>query len=250
MLITADRHSRPIPDPYTRTYHERNIFIEEGVSIKAAIINAEKGPVYLGKNASLQEGTVIRGPAAIMEGADISMGAKIRENTTIGPFCKVGGEVKNSIIFGNSNKAHEGYLGNSIIGEWCNLGADTNCSNLKNNYSNVRVWNYADNTFQDSAQQFCGVFMGDHSKTSIGTLMNTGTVIGVSANIFGFGLTPKFIPSFSWGGYSPNTTYNFNKALDSARKMMGRRNKSLGDDEARVLKEIFNITHAYRTWEN
>jgi UDP-N-acetylglucosamine diphosphorylase/glucosamine-1-phosphate N-acetyltransferase len=246
VLITRGRESRPIPDPFTRTYRDRNIFIEEGVDIKAAVINAENGPVYIGKNASLQEGAVIRGPAAILEGAVLSMGAKIRENTTIGPYSKIGGEVKNSIVFGSSNKAHEGYLGNSVIGEWCNLGADTNCSNLKNNYSNVRVWDYLTNSFQDSGQQFCGVFMGDHSKTSIGTMINTGSVIGVSANVFGEGLTPKFIPSFSWGGYKNNKTYEFQKAMSSAGKMMARRNQILDVNLSEMLNEVFKITDIYR----
>lgn len=247
ILLTGNRVSNKLPDPFTRVYNERNLFIEEGVSIKAAILNAENGPVYLGKNVVIQEGAAIHGPAAFLEGSVASMGVKIREDTTIGPYCKIGGEVKNSIFFGNSNKAHEGYLGNSVIGEWCNLGADTINSNLKNNYSNVRVWDYESMSYQDSGQQFCGVFMGDHSKTAIGTRINTGTVIGVSANVFGHGLTPKFIPSFSWGGYSGGSEeYDPDKAIDAAKKMMSRRNYVMSKAEEIIMKSVFTITGKYR----
>ncbi len=249
MLVTSGRETKKMPDPYTRSYHERNIFIEEGVTIKAAIINAENGPVYIGKNVSIMEGSAICGPAAILKGSVISMGTKIRANTTIGPHCIVGGEVKNSIIYGYSNKAHEGYLGNSIVGEWCNLGANTNCSNLKNNFSNVKVWDHAKDAYLDSGQQFCGVFIGDHSTTSIGTMINTGTMIGVSANIFGSGLTPKFIPSFSWGGYPENQTYEIEKAIESAGKMMALKKKNISQEEAGVLRAIFDLTGKYRHWE-
>ncbi len=245
-LITLNRNSSKMPDPFTRIYNERNVFIEKGVKIRSAILNAEDGPIYLGENAEIQEGSSLHGPVAVLEGAVISMGAKIRENTTIGRFCKVGGEVKNSIFLGNSNKAHDGYLGNSVIGEWCNLGANTNNSNLKNNYSNVKVWDYETVSFRDSGQQFCGVFMGDHSKTAIGTRINTGTVIGVSANIFGAGLTPKYIPSFSWGGYKQGPEYAFDKAIDSAGKMMSRRNRLFSEDEINMLKAVYDMTSQFR----
>ena len=239
MLLTSGRKSASLQDPFTRIYHERNLFLEEGARIKASIINAEGGPVYIGRNAEIQEGVMIQGPAAILEGAVISMGAKLRENNTIGPWCKVGGEVKNSIIMGNSNKAHDGYLGNSVVGEWCNLGAATNNSNLKNNYSNIKIWDYGTMNFRDSGQQFCGTFIGDHSKTAIGTQINTGTVIGVSANVFGSGLTPKFIPSFSWGGFMPGIMYDFNKAVDTANKMMKRREKEISVAGAKMLKAVY-----------
>ncbi len=248
--ITSGRSSCQLPDPFTRIYNERNIFFEEGVNIKAAILNAEEGPIYIGKNATIQEGVAVHGPSAILEGAVISMGAKIREDNTIGPYCKVGGEVKNSILFGNSNKAHEGYLGNSVIGEWCNLGAGTNNSNLKNNYSNVRVWDYEQMKYTDSGQQFCGVFMGDHSKTAIGTRINTGTVIGVSANVFGQGLTPKFIPSFSWGGYEKGSVYDTEKAGEAALKMMSRRNQKFNSTDKEIFYAIYKLTEPYREIRN
>ncbi len=246
IIITSGRSSGNVPDPFTRIYNERNIFFENGVNIKSAILNAEDGPIYIGENVTIQEGATIHGPAAILEGAVLSMGAKLREDNTIGPYCKIGGEVKNSIFYGNSNKAHDGYIGNAVIGEWCNLGAGTNNSNLKNNYSNVRVWDYESMNYYDSGQQFCGVFMGDHSKTAIGTRINTGTVIGICANVFGHGLTPKFIPSFSWGGYEKGNTYEVNKALESAGKMMSRREQELNPAEKDILIAVFNFTEKYR----
>lgn len=249
ILLTSGRQTNNMPDPYTRTYHERNVFIEDGAKIRAAVINAEDGPVYIGKGTLIREGSLICGPAAILEGAELSMGVKIRPNTTIGPYCKVGGEIKNSIIYGYSNKAHDGYLGNSVVGEWCNLGADTNCSNLKNNYSNVGVWDYESDSFQDSGQQFCGTFIGDHSRTSIGTMINTGTVIGVSANIFGAGLTPKFIPSFTWGGHAGSVEYDIDKAIDSAGKMMALRKKIISKKDAVLLRYVYELTRKYRHFE-
>ena len=244
MLITSGRNTGSLQDPFTRIYNERNLFLEEGTRVKAAIINAEGGPVYIDRNAEIQEGVMIQGPAAVLEGAVISMGARLRENNTIGPWCKVGGEVKNSIFMGNSNKAHDGYLGNSVVGEWCNLGAATNNSNLKNNYSNVKVWDYGSMNFLDSGQQFCGTFIGDHSKTAIGTRINTGTVIGVSANIYGSGLTPKFIPSFSWGGFMPGIRYDFSKAVDTANKMMKRRDQEMSTEEVKMLRTVYDLENS------
>jgi UDP-N-acetylglucosamine diphosphorylase/glucosamine-1-phosphate N-acetyltransferase len=243
ILVTAGKESGSMPDPFSRIYNERNIFISPGVSIRASILNAENGPIFLGKDVSIQEGAMLRGPVAVLEGSEISMGAKIRENTTIGPFCKVGGEVKNSVITGYSNKAHDGYLGNSVIGEWCNLGADTNCSNLKNNYSAVRVWDYLAADYVDSHQQFCGTFIGDHTKTSIGTMINTGTVMGVSANVFGPGLTPKFIPSFTWGGVLEKQIYDVNRAIPDAGKMMSRRNMILSPEDSGILEYLYRTIH-------
>ena len=212
-VVTHGRTSAPINDPHTSVYGEKNIFIEEGVTILAAVLNAQSGPIYLGKNSVIQEGVVIRGSFALGENAQINMGAKIRGDTTVGPWSKVGGEVSNSVIFGNSNKSHDGYLGNSVLGEWCNLGAATNSSNLKNTYASVKLWDHAQHNLSDTGLQFCGLMMGDFSRSGIGTLFNTGTVVDVCVNIFGGGLGPKYIPSFSWGGENGFSMYNPEKAL-------------------------------------
>lgn len=247
--ITAGRKSAPITDKHTRTYNEDQIFLEEGVTLRAAILNAEDGPIYLGKNSVVQEGALIKGPFALCEGSHVNMGGKMRGDTTIGPFSKVGGEIGNSVIFGYSNKAHDGFLGNSVLGEWCNLGADTNTSNLKNNYENVKIWNYAKGGFHDTGLQFCGLMMGDHSKCGINTMFNTGTVVGVSANIFGDGFPRTFIPSFAWGGASGFTTFQLNKAFETASKVMARRNKPLDEVEKNILKHVFEQSAQNRIWE-
>lgn len=224
-----------------------DIFIEEGAQLESCILNAKSGPIYIGTNAKVEDGAIVKGPFALCENATVNPGAKIRGATTIGPFCKVGGEVGNSILIGYSNKGHDGYMGNSVIGEWCNLGADTNTSNLKNNYSSVRVWNYAEGKAIDSQTQFCGLIMGDHSKCSINTMFNTGTVVGVSANIFGAGFPPKFIPSFSWGGAESSfVTYKIDKALETAKSVMLRRKKELDSTEKQILEDIFKETESYR----
>ncbi len=236
----ADHHtSATITDPHTIIYHPENVFVEAGVSVKAAIINAEDGPVYLGKNATIHESAVIKGPFAMLEGAHVNIGSKIREATTVGPYCKVGGEVKNTVFFANSNKGHEGFLGNAVVGEWCNFGADTNASNLKNNYKPVSLWHYGMRAFQDSEQLFCGLMMGDHSKCGINTMFNTGTVVGVSANIFGSDYPPKFIPSFTWGGIQENTVYALNKALEVASAVMQRRGIPLSTADEAILRYVF-----------
>lgn len=247
--ITAGRKSAPITDKHTRTYNEDQIFLEEGVTLRAAILNAEDGPIYLGKNSVVQEGALIKGPFALCEGSHVNMGGKMRGDTTIGPFSKVGGEIGNSVIFGYSNKAHDGFLGNSVLGEWCNLGADTNTSNLKNNYENVKIWNYAKGGFHDTGLQFCGLMMGDHSKCGINTMFNTGTVVGVSANIFGDGFPRTFIPSFAWGGASGFTTFQLNKSFETASKVMARRNKPLDEVEKNILKHVFEQSAQNRIWE-
>ncbi|MBX2970748.1 MAG: GlmU family protein [Cyclobacteriaceae bacterium] len=247
--MTAGRKSAPISDKHTRTYNENQIFLEEGVTLRAAVLNAEDGPIYLGKNSVVQEGALIKGPFALCEGSHVNMGGKMRGGTTIGPFSKVGGEIGNSVIFGYSNKAHDGFLGNSVLGEWCNLGADTNTSNLKNNYENVKIWNYAKGGFHDTGLQFCGLMMGDHSKCGINTMFNTGTVVGVSANIFGDGFPRTFIPSFAWGGASGFTTFQLNKAFETASKVMSRRNKQLDDVEKNILKHVFEQSAQNRIWE-
>ena len=223
-----------------------NIFIEEGAKVNFATINASSGPVYIGKGAELMEGTVVRGPFALCEQSTLKIGAKIYGPTTIGPFSKVGGEVNNSIIIGYSNKAHDGFLGNSVIGEWCNLGADTNNSNLKNNYENVKLWNYSSESFEDTGLQFCGLIMGDHSKCAINTMFNTGTVVGVSTNIFGAGFPRNYIPSFTWGGSDKLITYVWPKAIEVAQKVMMRRNIELTDTDIKILKEVYNMTSKFR----
>lgn len=247
-LITSSRKSEPISDPYTSVYGE-DIFIEGGAKIKAVVLNAEKGPIYIGKDAEIQEGALIRGPHALLNNSVIHMGAKIRGDSTIGPYSKVGGELSNSVIQGYSNKGHDGFLGNSVIGEWCNLGADTNNSNLKNNYTNVKMWDYAVDRFKDTGLQFCGLVMGDHSKCGINTMFNTGTTVGVSANIFGDGFPRNFIPSFSWGGSSGFSTYQVNKALETASLVMKRRNKELKEEDKAILSEVFERTSNYRVWD-
>lgn len=237
--ITAKRMSVPINDPYTCIYGVDNIFVEEGVNIKAAILNAENGPIYIGKNAVIQEGSLIIGPAAIGENSMVAFGAKIRPNVTLGPVCRVGGEVGNSIFMGYSNKAHDGFLGNSVIGEWCNLGANTNNSNLKNDYKEVKLYDYQHGELVSSDELFCGTFMGDFTKAGISTMFNTGTVIGVSSNIFGAGFQDKFVPSFLWGGKTEGyEAYRFEKAIEVINATMARREKQLTAEEIEILKYI------------
>jgi len=248
-LITVGRKSAEVNDPYTRVYSSENIFIEEGATIKAAILNAENGPIYIGKNTEIQEGAIIRGPFALCEGSTINMGAKLRGDTTVGPHSKVGGEVSNAVIFGYSNKGHEGFLGNSVIGEWCNLGADTNTSNLKNNYAPVKLWDYTKGGFANTGLQFCGLMMGDHSKCGINTMFNTGTVVGVGANIFGDGYPRNFIPSFAWGGAAGFSTFQFPKFEEVAIAVMGRRKIVWTPEDKEILERIFETSASYRIWE-
>lgn len=248
-LITANRESAGIEDPYTRVYNLDNVFVEEGASIKAAIINAENGPVYIGKNAQVMEGAIIRGPFAMGEGSMLSMGAKVRADTSLGPYCRVGGEVSNVVFFGNSNKSHDGFLGNAVVGEWCNLGADTNASNLKNTYANVEIWSFEEEAFTDSGLQFCGLLMGDHSKCGINTMFNTGTVVGVCANIFGPGFPRNFVPSFAWGGAGGFSTYKPEKALDTISRVFARRNRALSQVEKEILLEVYERSAKFRVWE-
>ena len=248
-LITTGRKSQPITDPHTIIYGEKNIFLEEGASIKAAIINAEHGPVYIGKNAHVHEGAIIHGAFALCESAHVNMGAKIKGDSTIGPFSKVGGEVSNAVIFGYSNKGHDGFLGNSVIGEWCNLGADTNTSNLKNNYAPVKLWSYSTQRFAQTGLQFCGLMMGDHAKCSINTMFNTGTVVGVGANLFGAGFPKNFVPSFSWGGASGLITFQVKKFYEVADAVMKRRGIEFSEVEKEIIDKVFELTAQYRTWD-
>lgn len=245
-LLTRGRTSAAITDPHTVVYGGDRLFVEEGATIKAAIINAENGSVYIGKNACVHEGAIIRGAFALCEGAHVNAGAKIRGDTTVGVFSKVGGEVSNSILFGYSNKGHDGFIGNTVIGEWCNLGADTNTSNLKNNYGPVRQWNYLEGDYMDTGEQFCGLVMGDHSGCSINTMFNTGTVVGVSANIFGSGFPPKFVPSFSWGGVAGFVPFDVKKADEVAERVMNRRNKAYDKTDQDILHEVFGLSETYR----
>ena len=248
-LITAGRKSERMTDPHTRTYNEKNIFIEPGVKIWSAILNAENGPIYLGKDSQVQEGAMIRGPFALGEGSVVNMGGKMRGDVSIGPGCKVGGEVSASVFFGQSNKAHDGFLGCSVIGEWCNFGAESNTSNLKNNYENVKLWSYAKGEFVDTGLIFCGLMMADHGKCGINTMFNTGTVTGVSANIFGDGFPRNIIPSFAWGGAAGFTTYQFEKAMHTAMKAMERRNMPLTEVDKEIYRNIFEMTAGERVWE-
>ncbi|MEL6673880.1 MAG: GlmU family protein [Bacteroidota bacterium] len=229
-----------------RVYGKDNLFVAEGASLKGVTLDAEDGPMFIGPGVQLQLGALIQRSHAFLEGAVVNMGAKMRGDTTVGPYSKVGGEVGNSMIMGYSNKGHEGYLGNSVLGYWCNLGADTNTSNLKNNYASVKIWHYPSKRFRDTGLQFCGLMMGDHSKTGINTMLNTGTVVGVCANIFGSGFPRNYVPSFSWGGASGFTTYRLEKALEVARIVMARRNLALDDTEIAVLTEVFEQTQNFR----
>ncbi len=247
-IITEGRKSAPIPLGVMATGTE-SIFLEEGAIINAGcILNATTGPIYLGKDAEILEGCMLRGSIALCEHSTLKMGAKIYSGTTIGPGCKVGGEVSNVVFFANSNKGHDGFLGNAVIGEWCNLGADTNCSNLKNNYDQVKIWDEHTNKPIRTGLQFCGLIMGDHSKCGINTMFNTGTVVGVSANIYGGEFQEKFIPSFFWGGPKESETYNLNKALDTAKRMMSRRGKTLSDAEVSMYQQIFSNTAQQRAF--
>lgn len=244
-LITEGRKSEPIPEG-VQYLNKENIFIEEGAEILFSVLNASKGPIYIGKNTLVMEGSLIRGPFAMGEHSVVKMGSKVYGATTLGPKCKIGGEVNNSILFAYSSKGHEGYLGNSVLGEWCNLGADTNNSNLKNNYEPVRLWNYETENFAKTGLQFCGLIMGDHSKSAINTMFNTGTVVGVSANIYGSNFPRNFVPSFSWGGAAGFSTYQINKAKQTANLVMKRKNEEFTGVEQRILEHVFEITGKYR----
>ena len=244
-LLTQGRRSQPIPEG-VRYLNKEHIFIEEGAEISFAILNASTGPIYIGKGAKIMEGSIVRGPFAMCENSVLKIGAKMYGPTTLGPYCKVGGEVNNSVLFGFSSKGHEGFLGNSVLGEWCNLGADTNTSNLKNNYAEVKLWNYESDRFAKTGLQFCGMMMGDHSKCGINTMFNTGTVVGVSANIYGSGYPRNFIPSFSWGGPSGLTTYQLKKVFQVAEAVMKRRDKVLSVNDQNILTAVFEFTKKYR----
>ena len=245
-IITNDRVSSEISTT-NNLIHPENIFIEDGVKMEYITLNASDGPIYIAKDCEIMEGSLIRGPFALCEKSTLKLGTKIYGGTTIGPYCKIGGEVSNSIIQGYSNKGHEGFLGNSLIGEWCNLGANTNTSNLKNNYADVKIWDYEKNKFSSTEEQFCGLIMGDHSKSGISTMFNTGTVVGVCSNVFGSGFPRNFIPSFSWGGNKGFTDYKIEKVFEVNDKVMKRRNCIFSDIDKEILSHLNSITSHYRS---
>lgn len=244
-LITEGRHSQPIPKS-VNVLSPENIFIEEGAKLEFVTLNASTGPIYIGKNTEIMEGSVIRGPFALCDNGRVKLATKVYGATTVGPHSVIGGEVNNSVLFGYSNKGHDGFLGNSVLGEWCNIGADSNNSNLKNNYEEVKLWSYETEGFAKTGLQFCGLMMGDHSKCGINTMFNTGTVVGVSANIFGSGFPRNFVPSYSWGGASGFTTYLTSKAFQTAKIVMARRQVEFTDEDARILEHVFEETKKYR----
>lgn len=248
-LVCGARHSKVISKTNT-IVGSHPVFLEEGAVMEACILNTVDGPIYIGKDANIQEGSMLRGPLAICEGGRVKMGSKIYGNTTIGPYCTVGGEVSNVVFQGYSNKGHDGYLGNAVIGQWCNIGADSNASNLKNTYASVRVWDYEKDSFTDSGLQFCGLIMGDHSKCGINTMFNTGTVVGIAANIFGPGFPREFIPDFAWGGSGGMITHRLQKAFETAELVMQRRGKALSEEEKDVLEHVFALTSKHRRWES
>src|SRR5690554_2228561 len=246
-LITKDRKSQPIPKS-VNVISPENIFIEEGAKLEFVTLNASTGVIYIGKNSEIMEGSVIRGPFALGEEAQVKLASKIYGATTVGPHCRLRGEVNNSVLMGYSNKVHDGFLGNSVLGEWCNIGADSNNSNLKNNYEEVNLWSYETERFEKTGLQFCGLMMGDHSKCGINTMFNTGTVVGVSTNIFGSGFPRNFIPSFAWGGASGFTNYLPVKALQTAKIVMNRRHIELTQEDEKILEHIFEETKKYRNF--
>ncbi len=246
-LLTKGRRSKPI-SATNRVICPERIFIDDGARVECATLNATDGPIYIGSEAEVMEGCLVRGGLALCEHATLKMGAKIYGPTTIGPHCKVGGEVSNSVLLGYSNKAHDGFLGNSVLGEWCNLGADTNTSNLKNNYAEVKLWNYAKQRFEKTGRQFCGLIMGDHSKCGINTMFNTGTVVGVAANIFGSGYPRNFIPSFAWGGPAGIEVHSLGMALGTAAQVFARRGLTLDASMRSILEHVFDAENPDKTY--
>ncbi len=244
-LLTQDRKSQPIPST-VNVLGAENIFIEEGAVLNFCTLNATTGPIYIGKHAEIMEGSVIRGPFALCDHAQVKLATKIYGATTVGPHSRVGGEVNNSVLFAYSNKGHDGFLGNAVLGEWCNIGADSNNSNLKNNYESVKLWNYESERFENTGLQFCGLMMGDHSKCGINTMFNTGTVVGVAANIFGAGFPRNYIPNFTWGGAQGTQAYLPKKAFETAKIVMSRRNIDFTDLDEAILTHIFNETKEWQ----
>ena len=245
-VLTTGKTTQVLPSHNTLVGDASQLFIEPGAVVNASILNTQTGPIYIGKEAEIMEGCMIRGPFAMCEHSVLKMGAKIYGATTLGPECRVGGEVNNSVLFGYTNKGHDGFLGNSVLGEWCNLGADSNNSNLKNNYAEVKLWSYKTDKFERTGLQFCGLIMGDHSKCGINTMFNTGTVVGVACNIFGSGFPRNFVPDFSWGGAQGMEVYQMPKVIEVAEMVMKRRNLSLDETDKKILNHIFEQTAKYR----
>lgn len=240
-LVTEGRSSQPLSPTVRVIGDPALVFLEEGAVVEASVLNTKGGPIHIGRGAEVMEGCLLRGPIAVGAGSQLKMGAKVYGPSSFGPECRVGGEVNNSVILGYSNKGHDGFLGNSVLGEWCNLGADTNNSNLKNTYGEVNVHSYAEEGAVATGLQFCGLIMGDHGKSGINTMFNTGTVVGVGANIFGGGFPPKHIPSFTWGGGADFDTYDLEKALATARRVMERRHVPLTAEDEAILRHVFRM---------
>ena len=244
-LLTKGRKSAAISP--TNTIIGGDFFAEEGAIADCSTFNTTNGPIYLAANTEVWEGTHIRGAFAICEHSQVKMGTKIYGATTVGPYCRVGGEINNAIIWGYSSKGHEGSLGNAVVGEWCNIGADSNNSNLKNNYDEVKLWDYTSQRFRKTGLQFCGLIMADHSKCAINTMFNTGTIVGVSANIFGAGFPRNFIPDFSWGGPQGYEVYSIKRMFQTAEKVFARRDhRSFDENEKEILKKVFELTEEFR----
>ena len=238
-LLTEGRTSQPLSETNGFLGNREDLFIEEGAQIEYSTINTKTGKIFIGKNAEIMEGCHLRGPIALCEESKFNLGAKIYGPTTVGPHSKIGGEVNNIVFFGYSNKGHEGFLGNTVVGEWCNFGADTNSSNMKNNYAEVKFWNYRQKRFANTGLQFAGLVMGDHSKTAINTQFNTGTVVGVAANIFKSGFPPNLIDSFSWGGHKGDEKFKLEKAYEVAERAMARRKVVLDETDKNIIKHIY-----------
>ncbi|WP_316803044.1 putative sugar nucleotidyl transferase [Pedobacter nototheniae] len=243
-LLTKGRSSSSLSS--TNTFLGDDIFVEEGAEAECSIFNSRQGPIYLGKNSQVWEGSIIRGSFALCEGSSVKMAGKIYPNTTIGPFSRVGGEINNAVIWGYSSKGHEGYLGNAVLGQWCNIGADSNNSNLKNNYAEVKLWDYEEQSFRKTGLQFCGLIMADHAKCGINTMFNTGTVAGVSANVFGAGFPRNFIPDFAWGGVHGFDVYSLDKMFETAEKVYERRHLEFNKIEKDILNKVFEMTALHR----
>ena len=249
-LITKGKKSAPISQSNQIIGDPSQIFLEDGVNMECCILNTTGGPIFIGAGTEVMEGSKLRGPIAIGANCIVKMDAKIYGPCSFGPGCRIGGEITRSIFIANSNQAHDGYLGDSVVGEWCNFGADTNNSNLKNNYSEVRLWSYPEERFVKTGKQFVGLIMGDHSKCAINTMFNTGTVVGVAANVFGAGFPRNFIPDFSWGGPdSPYRTYKFVEACETAALVMARRNIQFTELEKAIFYHIYDLTARFRSWE-
>ncbi|MBU6325374.1 MAG: glucose-1-phosphate thymidylyltransferase, partial [Bacteroidetes bacterium] len=247
--ITRGRESAPL-DSSNKVIGEHPVFLEPGAKASCSIFNTTEGPVYLDADSEVMEGSLVRGPFSLGAHSQLKMGTRIYTGTSIGPHCKMGGEINNSVVLGYSNKAHEGFLGNSVIGTWCNLGADSNNSNLKNNYDEVKLWHYGTQRFEKTGLQFCGLIMGDHSKCGINTMFNTGTVVGVACNVFGAGFPRNFIPDFAWGGAAGFVTHKPEQAITTVRRVFERRKKTLSEAEEQMLRSVFAMTKELRNWED